>query len=122
MAIKILVVDDSPTIRQIITIALRKQQYDITTASDGLEGLTAAQGAQFDVIICDLNMPNMNGFEMITKVKSLPNYQKTPIFMLTTETSKESLKQGKSIGITAWCTKPIKPENLIQYIDHALKM
>lgn len=124
MAKKILFLDDTATIRQIITFALQKNGYEVVSGVDGVEGVEGvakAKEQQFDMIITDLNMPNMNGFEMVEEVKKLANYQRIPILMLTTETSKEFLIRGKNLGITAWCAKPIKPDELVNTIEMAFK-
>jgi len=109
----ILTVDDSASIRQMVRIALTNAGYAVVEAGDGLLGLAAAKRQPVNLIITDLNMPNMNGLEFIRALRQLPAYRGVPIVFLTTE-SDESLKsQAKASGATGWITKPFKQEQLL---------
>lgn len=111
---QILTVDDSMSIRMAIRIALTGGGHDVAEAADGAEGLAKAKSAKFDMIITDLNMPNMNGLEMIREIRKLPIQQGTPIIFLTTE-SDEGLKQeAKAAGATGWLVKPFVAESLLK--------
>lgn len=111
---RILTVDDSSSMRMAIRIALSGAGHEIVEASDGLDGLEKATGSKFDMIIADLNMPRMNGLEMIREIRKLPVQAGTPIIFLTTE-SDEALKQeARSAGATGWLVKPFVPENLLK--------
>lgn len=113
----ILAVDDSESIRKMVVLTLEDEDHDITTAEDGVIALAKAQQQQFDVIITDINMPNMGGFELIAKLRTLPAYQLTPILCLTTESSEENKQKGKAAGATGWIVKPFTPEKLIAMIE-----
>lgn len=113
----ILAVDDSESIRKMVVLTLEDEDHDITTAEDGAIALAKAQQKQYDVIITDINMPNMGGFELIEKLRALPAYQLTPILCLTTESSDEHKQKGKAVGATGWIVKPFTPEKLIAMIE-----
>jgi two-component system chemotaxis response regulator CheY len=117
MSGKILIVDDSRTIRQQVGTALIQAGYQIVEAEDGLEGLTAI-GAQSDLVmvICDINMPNMDGIEMLTAMKADEKNAGLPVVMLTTEGKAELIQRAKRIGAKGWMVKPFKPEQLIAVV------
>ncbi len=117
MSGKILIVDDSRTIRQQVGTALIQAGYQIVEAEDGLEGLTAI-GAQSDLVmvICDINMPNMDGIEMLTAMKADEKNAALPVVMLTTEGKAELIQRAKRIGAKGWMVKPFKPEQLIAVV------
>jgi two-component system chemotaxis response regulator CheY len=117
---QILIVDDAVTVRQLVKIALGKGGFQVTEAVDGADGLTKANGGQFDLVITDLNMPNKNGLELAKDLRGTDQYAKTPIFMMTTESSQDVAMQGKQIGVTAWIVKPFKPDQLITAINKVL--
>lgn len=113
---KILVVDDSSVVRMSLEMVLKENNYEVVTANDGIEGFNAAQDDTFDLIITDINMPNMNGFEMMEKVRALENCKFVPILVLTTESDSEMLKKGKNNGATGWIVKPFTNESLISTV------
>jgi len=113
---KILFVDDSASMRQIAGVSLKNAGFDVTTANDGADGVSKLSD-RFDVIISDLNMPNMNGIEFIKAIKQSPQNKFSPIIMLTTESSGEMKKQGQSAGAKVWVVKPFKPEKLIAVLN-----
>lgn len=117
MAKTILVVDDAMTVRNLAKFALSKGGYTIIEAEDGVQGLNAAKGNTVDLIISDLNMPNMNGLEMAKAIKGDAALKHIPIFMLTTEASQEVALQGKEIGIMAWIVKPFVPDKLLAAVQ-----
>lgn len=120
MSKKILIVDDATTVRSLAKFALSKAGYTIVEAEDGAIGLQKAKSEKPDLIISDLNMPNMNGLEMCRAVKSDDALKATPIFMLTTEASAEVAKEGKDIGIMAWIVKPFAPDKLLAAVNKVL--
>ena len=120
MSKTILLVDDAMTVRNLAKFALSKGGYTIIEAADGVEGLKAAQGNKIDLIITDLNMPNMNGLEMAKQIKENPDLKGVPIFMLTTEASQTTAQQGKEIGILAWIVKPFVPDKLLGAVQKVL--
>jgi two-component system, chemotaxis family, chemotaxis protein CheY len=114
MAKTILIVDDSVTIRRVMRIFLENQGgFVIYDAENGQEGLDIAGQEQVDLFIVDMTMPVMNGIEMIQKLRMIPQYATTPIFVLTTESGKAAAERGKAAGANAWIVKPCKPEVLL---------
>jgi two-component system chemotaxis response regulator CheY len=117
----VLVVDDASTIRQHTHFLLEQHGFKVIEAANGREGLEAAQKHHVDLIIVDVNMPVMNGLEMVAEVRKLAQYRQTPIFVLSTESSGPIIKEGKKSGATAWMVKPLKSEVLIPAIRRVLK-
>ncbi len=115
-----LAVDDSISIRQMVSHTLQDAGYEVETAADGREALAKAQKARFDVIISDVNMPVMTGFEFVKAVRMQSQYKFTPILMLTTETSPEKKQEGKAVGATGWLVKPFNPETLLKTLQRVL--
>lgn len=113
---RILAVDDSSSIRQMVGFTLRGAGYDVAEAVDGKDGLAQAGKGKFDMIISDLNMPNMDGIEMIAEVRKLPGYSFIPILMLTTESQAEKKDAGRKAGATGWIVKPFNAEQLIAVV------
>jgi two-component system chemotaxis response regulator CheY len=114
MTASILTVDDSPSLRMAIRIALTGAGYDVTEAGDGVEGLSKATEARFDMIITDLNMPNMDGLTMIRELRKSPAQCGTPIIFLTTESDDAMKQEAKAAGATGWLVKPFVPEQLVK--------
>lgn len=120
MSANILTVDDSASIRMTTKIALTNAGYQITEAVDGADGLTKAKGGSFDLIVTDLNMPNMNGLEMIEALRQSPAHTGIPIIFLTTESDADMKARAKAAGATGWVTKPFDPENLVKIVKKVL--
>ncbi len=114
MTASILTVDDSPSLRMAIRIALAGAGYSVTEANDGADGLAKASAARFDLIITDLNMPNMDGLTMIRELRKNPAQCGTPILFLTTESDDAMKAQAKSAGATGWLVKPFVAEQLVK--------
>lgn len=117
---KILAVDDSPSLRQMVTFTLKGAGHDVSEASDGVEALNIAKGQAFDLVITDINMPNMDGLQLIAELRKLPNFKFTPILCLTTESSDDKKKLGKAAGATGWIVKPFSPEKLLATMGRVL--
>jgi two-component system chemotaxis response regulator CheY len=113
MAKTIMIVDDSPSLRAVVGIALKSAGYDVLEGSDGKDALSKLTGQKIHLIISDVNMPNMDGITFVKAVKQLPNYRFTPIIMLTTESQEEKKREGQAAGAKAWVVKPFKPEVLL---------
>jgi len=114
MTASILTVDDSLSLRMATRIALTGAGYTVTEAADGREGLAKAQTAKFDMIITDLNMPNMDGLSMIREIRKLPIQTGTPIIFLTTESDDTVKQAAKAAGATGWLVKPFVPDQLLK--------
>ena len=120
--LKILYVDDSSVIRDMIESSLLEIGYiNIDGASDGIEALELCDHEEYDFIITDINMPNMDGIELITKLRNKLDYLMTPIMVLSTEWSKEMKQKGKDAGATSWIVKPFDTKLLKRAIDETIE-
>jgi two-component system, chemotaxis family, chemotaxis protein CheY len=120
MSKKILSVDDSASIRQLVSFTLEKEGYEVVSAVDGQDALQKATATAVDMVITDLNMPNVDGIELIQALRSDPAFKFTPIIMLTTESAMNKKDAGKQAGATGWIVKPFKPEQLIAVVKRLL--
>ena len=116
----IMTVDDSASIRQMVTFTLKQAGYAVVEAVDGQDALDKLQTATVQMIITDLNMPNLNGIELIRAVRANPAHRFVPIVMLTTESQAEIKQEGKEAGATGWIVKPFKPDQLLAVIKKVL--
>ncbi len=113
MTARVLIVDDSTTVRQQVGTALSQAGFLVEQACDGLQGVTRINEGGIDCVICDVNMPNMNGIELVETVKAEDQHKLLPIIMLTTEGSKELIQRAKQGGACGWIVKPFKADLLI---------
>ncbi|MFC7534203.1 response regulator [Actinoplanes sp. GCM10030250] len=116
MAKTILIVDDSASVRQVVSIALKGAGYEVITGNDGKDALTKLNGQRIHLIISDVNMPNMDGITFVAEAKKLPAYKFTPIIMLTTESQEDKKRQAQAAGAKAWVTKPFQPEQMLSAV------
>jgi two-component system chemotaxis response regulator CheY len=117
MAITILVVDDSWSVRQLVSLTLRSAGYEVIEAIDGADALSKLTGKELHLIICDVNMPNMDGISFVKEVKKLDNYKFTPVIMLTTESQETKKQEGQAAGAKAWIVKPFRPDQLLSAVS-----
>lgn len=117
---KILAVDDSASMRQMVAFTLKSAGFDVTDASDGDEALEIAKKQAFDVVISDVNMPNMDGITLCKELRNLPNFKFTPILMLTTESSTDKKQAGRAAGATGWIVKPFNPDQLLATVNKVI--
>ena len=113
----ILIVDDSASLRQVVGIALKGAGYDVVEASDGRDALGKLTGQKVNLIISDVNMPNMDGITFVKEVKKLSSYKFTPVMMLTTESQQDKKMEGKAAGAKAWLVKPFQPPTLLDAVS-----
>ena len=113
----ILLVDDSVSMREMVSFTLKEAGHDVVEAEDGVQALDVVKGNAFNLIITDVNMPNMDGIEFIWEIRKLPNHVFTPICMLTTESEQSKLIEGESISIDAWIKKPIQPVHVLNIVS-----
>jgi len=116
----ILAVDDSASMRQMVTFTLKGAGYDVQEASDGSEALSIAKTRKFDLVLTDVNMPVMDGIELVTELRKLGDYKFVPVLMLTTESAGDKKMAGKQAGATGWIVKPFNPEQLLNTIKKVL--
>nr|WP_315464619.1 response regulator [uncultured Rhodoferax sp.] len=112
----ILVIDDSASLRQVVSMTLTAQGYQVLEAGDGQQALKLLDGRTINMAICDVNMPNMNGIEFVKAAKNIASYKFMPILMLTTESQEEKKEQGKAAGAKAWMVKPFAPTQLLNAV------
>lgn len=117
MSKTILVVDDSVSLRMTVKIALESTGYEIIEACDGVDALKKLDGRKINLIITDVNMPNMDGITLVKEVKKLAAYKFTPIIMLTTETEESKKTAGKEAGAKAWVVKPFQPAQMLAAVS-----
>lgn len=120
MAKRIMTVDDSASVRQMITFTLKEAGYDVVEAQDGKDALAKLDGP-IDLIVTDLNMPNMDGLSLIKAVRANDKYKFVPIIMLTTESQDSKKQEGKDAGATGWIVKPFQPEQLLGVVSKVIK-
>ena len=116
MSKKILAVDDSGSLRQMLAFTLRSGGYQVVDAIDGVDGLQKAQASPFDLVLTDQNMPNMDGLTLIKRLREEPAYRSVPILMLTTESSPEMKAKGREAGANGWMVKPFDPNKLLEVV------
>jgi two-component system chemotaxis response regulator CheY len=121
MGKKILIVDDSESIREVVSFTLENAGHEVQKAVDGDDALTYLDGKAYDLIITDLHMPNKNGIELIREVRKLEAYKFIPILFLTTESQTAKKKEAKDAGATGWIVKPFVPEKLLAAINKVVR-
>lgn len=117
---RIMTVDDSATIRQMVALTLRDAGYEVVEAVDGCDALERLAQTPVDMLITDLNMPNLDGVGLIRAVRQQPANRFIPIIMLTTESHDSKKQEGKAAGASGWIVKPFKPEQLIGVVRMVL--
>ncbi len=122
MSKKILVVDDSVSIRHVVSMALTGAGYEVIEAKDGLDALSKLDSASVNLVITDVNMPNMDGITLLKSIKSRPDTKFTPVIMLTTESEASIKDKGRAAGAKAWMVKPFKPEQMVAAVSKLIAM
>ena len=118
--IAILFVDDSASMREMVRFTLEGAGYEVLESSDGVEALQFAEENKVDLVLTDVNMPNMDGITLIAELRKLTDYKFTPILTLTTEGGVEKKLEGKKAGATGWIVKPFDPDSLLSTIRRVL--
>ena len=124
MAKNILIVDDSESIREVVSFTLESAGYTVHIGSDGTDALTMLDGRSIDLIITDLHMPQMDGISLIKEIRRNPTfatYQRTPILFLTTESQVEKKMEAKEAGATGWIIKPFVPTKLLEALNKVMR-
>lgn len=117
MSKTILVVDDSASLRQVVNIALSGAGYKVIEACDGKDALAKLNGEKINLVISDVNMPNMDGITFVKELKKLANYKFTPVIMLTTESQEGKKAEGQAAGAKAWVVKPFQPAQMLAAVS-----
>jgi two-component system, chemotaxis family, chemotaxis protein CheY len=117
----IMTVDDSASLRQMVSLVLRGAGYEVVEAFDGLDALSKVKGRELHLIFADINMPEMDGLELTRRLRAIPQYKFVPIILLTTESHPEKKQQGKAAGATAWIVKPFNPDQLLAVVKKVMR-
>lgn len=117
MSKTILVVDDSASLRQVVSIALKGAGYGVIEACDGQDALAKLRGQKINLVISDVNMPNMDGITFVKEMKKLPEFKFTPVIMLTTEGQESKKQEGQAAGAKAWVVKPFQPAQMLAAVS-----
>jgi two-component system chemotaxis response regulator CheY len=120
LSAQLLIVDDSRSMRQMVAFALAAGGYAVQEAEDGQAALEVARNTRFDAVVTDVNMPRMDGIELIRQLRQLPAYRFTPLLMLTTESGNDRKMEGKAAGATGWLVKPFDPDQLLATVRKVL--
>ncbi|MBM6551738.1 response regulator [Marinomonas ostreistagni] len=121
MSKKLLVVDDSPSVRQMVEMTLKGAGYEVKTAKDGQEALGVCRAERFDFVLTDQNMPNMDGLTLIKSLRAMSSFSGVPLIVLTTEASDEMKQKGKAAGATGWMVKPFEPKKLLEVVAKVVR-
>jgi len=118
----ILIVDDSSSLRTVVRIALTRAGYDVVEAGDGVQALAAMDaGTRINLVVCDVNMPNMDGITFVSTMKQNSKHKFTPVIMLTTEGQEDKKNQGRAAGAKAWIVKPFNPPQLLDAVSKLIQ-
>ena len=120
---KVLVVEDSPTMRQLIVFALKRiRGFQIVEANDGVDGLKKLSAEKFDLILTDINMPIMDGLKLVSMVRNDANYKETPIIVITTEGATEDRERALALGANEYITKPIQTMKILETVKKLMSI
>ena len=119
---KILIIEDEAAIRRVLTkiISEENDAYKLEEAEDGLRGIELIKDNDYDLVLCDIKMPKMDGITLVRELRGLANYKFTPILLLTTEAGADKKKEGKDAGATGWLVKPFNPDQLLSTIKKVI--
>ena len=117
----ILAVDDSASMRQMVSFTLKNAGYDVVEAVDGEDAFDKARARDFDLVLTDQNMPRLDGLGLTRKLRETPRFKNTPILILTTESSDQMKQAGRAAGATGWLVKPFDPAKLIEVIGKVIR-
>lgn len=120
MSKTIMTVDDAATMRKMIAFTLKGAGHEVIEAGDGAEALGILKGRSVDLVITDVNMPNMDGITLTRQLRALPPFAKTPIVLLTTESDPAKKTEGKAAGATGWIVKPFQQDQLLAVVSKVL--
>lgn len=116
----VLAIDDSASIRQMVSFTLKSSGYSVIEAVDGVDGLDKARNKTVNLVPTDQNMPRMDGLTLIKSLRGMTQYKSVPILMLTTESSDAMKAQGRAAGATGWLVKPFDPQKLIEVVKKVI--
>jgi two-component system chemotaxis response regulator CheY len=118
---RIMTIDDSPSLRQMVALTLETAGYEVVEAGDGTDALAKLGGREFHLFLTDLNMPQMDGIELTRQLRAIVDYRFVPIILLTTESQPEKKAEGKAAGATGWIVKPFQPQDLLNVVKKVMR-
>jgi two-component system, chemotaxis family, chemotaxis protein CheY len=118
---RIMTIDDSPSLRQMVTLTLESAGFEVVEACDGRDAVAKLGAREYHLFLTDLNMPGMDGIELTRKLRAMPEYRFVPIVLLTTESQQEKKMEGKAAGATGWIVKPFQPEQLLATVKKVMR-
>jgi len=118
---RIMTVDDSASMRQMVTLTLQRAGHEVVQAADGQDALRKLDGSDIHLFLLDLNMPNLDGIELTRRLRSMPAYKFVPIILLTTESHTSKKQEGKEAGATGWIAKPFDPDKLLAVVSKVMR-
>lgn len=121
MSKRVLAVDDSKTMRDMVSFTLKQQGFEVVEAEDGEDALQKSLEGEFDLVISDVNMPKMDGITLVGKLRKDPRFRSTPILILTTEADASKKTAGKEAGATGWIVKPFDPQQLVGVVNRVCR-
>ena len=121
MSNTVMVIDDSASFRTVVTLALKRVGYTVIEAGDGRDAVRKLDAQPIDLIVCDVNMPEMDGISFVQHVRGTVKHRQTPVIMLTTETTEAKKQAGRAVGANAWITKPFQPSKLVELVGSYFK-
>lgn len=113
-------VDDAATMRKMISLTLRGAGHSVLEAGDGQEALDKLKSSRVDMVITDINMPRMNGIDLVKALRATPIHKSTPIILLTTESEPAMKAKGREAGATGWIVKPFQQDQLLMVVKKVL--
>ncbi|HWM48420.1 MAG TPA: response regulator [Xanthobacteraceae bacterium] len=116
MTKRILTIDDSKTIRDMLRMTLAGAGFEVLQAVDGQDGVEVMDREKVDLVITDINMPRMNGYEVVRHLRGNPNHKSLPILVLTTESDSDKKNLAREAGATGWMVKPFDPDRLVETV------
>jgi len=117
MSKTVMIIDDSGSFRTVVKLALQKAGYGVVEACDGVDALNKVGAQKVNLIVCDVNMPNMDGITFVKQIKASPTHKFLPVIMLTTESQESKKAEGRAAGARAWITKPFQPSQLVDAVN-----
>lgn len=117
---RILAVDDSASMRQMVSFTLKSAGFEVVEADGGQAALDLARREKFNLVLADVNMPELDGIELIRRLRAEADYKYTPLLMLTTESAADRKQEGKAAGATGWIVKPFHPDQLVATVRRVL--
>lgn len=117
----IMTADDSASVRQMVSFTLKQAGYEVIEATDGRDAVSKLSNTRIDMLIADLNMPNLDGIGLVTEIRRMPDHKFIPIVILTTESQEAKKNEGRAAGASGWIVKPFRPDQLLAVVKKVLR-